>query len=449
MLRTTIGVTQSRASRQNVVIAKRIYSSSVLFISTVWPERSSSAAGVRTTDLIEACNKRWHYKSFYACSATPNAHSKLLNENGVQTFHILPNIENQLTELLLQLQPEVVVFDRFYSEEAFSFRVRQVLPNSLRVLDMQDIHFLRGFRESMVAKKYTMSEILAARPNSSESDNCLRELSSIYRSDLTLVCSPVELDILTKDYNIPRTKVHLAPFFVPPNDGNNPDMSSRSDFLMIGNWRHAPNADAAKWTVEEVWPLIQKELKEHKPKLRIYGAHPTGLSTSLHRPSKGVESLGFAPNLGGIMRQHSVLLAPLRFGAGLKGKIVDAWMHGLPVVTTPIGAEGMVGRGGVDSWGGVCTAESAREVAAAAVELYTNPDTWIKSQQAGYQLNSELYDKDQRLNAIKVELDIALEQLEGRRQRDFIGAILWREGNRSTEYFSRWIELKESKLVER
>ena len=384
-----------------------------------------------------------------------------------------------MVHLLHSTNPTVVVFDRFYCEEAFSFRVKDICPQALRVVDMQDVHFLRTEREALAlpSSSRSLADLLSYRPNS-QSEAVLRELASIYRSDLTLVCSPVELDMLQSNYNIPPTKLSLAPFFIPspsPHKHSHETSSSfeqRKDVMMIGNWRHKPNVDAAVWAVEEIWPLVTRKLKVVQQvqgnggdtmeaispvKLKIYGAYPTGKAASLHRPKQNVESLGFAPNVSELCLSHRLMLAPLRFGAGLKGKIVDAWYHGLPVVTTPVGAEGMIrmrdgnskskNNGGSDGgWGGLYNRESAGEIADAVVELYLNNNKarWLQCQQRGFQLLEELYDRDGNLMIVKDAIEEGLAKMQERRDGDVVGGMLWREQCRSTEFFSRWLELKET-----
>ncbi|GAB4821957.1 hypothetical protein N2152v2_009003 [Parachlorella kessleri] len=357
--------------------------SKALFLSPVWPERSSSAAGVRTADLIGGFQE-WGFDVAYASSSRPNSHSELLESQGVPAIHCAPNREEELAGILQAVNPDVCVFDRFYAEEAFSFRVRDLAPGALRVLDMQDVHFLRAGRQRLAAQGAPLPEVLAWRPTS-ESAECLRELASIQRSDLTLVCSPEELRLLVGHYGIPANKLVLAPFFTPPSpfapkkeaaapyesqhqhqqeeqqhqqsgqrpqgqgeEQGCPGFEKRSHFLMIGNFRHPPNVDSAEWACRELWPRIRSQLAGSSggapaPELHIYGAHaPANAQQLLHKPKEGVYFKGFAPSLD-IMLRYRVSFAPLRFGAGLKGKVVDSWWHGLPVCTTPVGAEGMHG----------------------------------------------------------------------------------------------------------
>jgi hypothetical protein len=106
-------------------VGARAQDNSVLFLSPVWPERTSSAAGVRTSDLLAAFSER-NWRAAYASSSNSNEHTSALQAAGVTTFHCQPNRTSQLEDIVEATQPSVVVFDRFYTEEAFSFRIRQV-----------------------------------------------------------------------------------------------------------------------------------------------------------------------------------------------------------------------------------------------------------------------------------------------------------------------------------
>lgn len=273
-------------------------SSSVLFLSPVWPERSSSAAGVRSCGLISSFQER-NYAVSYASPSTPNEHTSLIQASGVTTIECPPNNEDTLTTILHSTRPSIVIFDRFYAEEMFSFRVKDILPDALRILDMQDVHFLRESRQ-LLAKQLpnnsiskpatspstplTIQDLLNHRPDATV-PSLLRELASIYRSDLTLVCSPVELKMLREDYSIPSEMLCLASFFAPPSPHAATPIpwSERQHFLMIGNFRHPPNFDSVKWTCQEIWPLIRKKLGK-TAELHLYGSYAPQAAAELNNP---------------------------------------------------------------------------------------------------------------------------------------------------------------------
>ncbi len=431
----------------------------MLFLSPVWPERSSSAAGVRSCDLIASFQDR-NYAVSYASPSTPNEHTSIIQASGVQTFECPPNNEDALAAVLRSARPSIVLFDRFYAEEMYSFRVRDILPDALRILDMQDVHFLREARqlrakelekttigtsgtpmmEPSTTKTNNILEILNYRPDATF-PSLLRELASIYRSDLTLVCSPVELTMLQKDYTISSELLVLAPFFAPPSPHAAAPVpwSERHHYVMIGNFRHPPNFDSVRWTCSEIWPLIRKKLGKTS-ELHLYGSYAPQAATELHNPKQGIIFKGFAPSLD-IMLQYRVCLAPLRYGAGLKGKIVDSWWHGLPVCTTAVGSEGM--KSNSIDWGGLDGGSTPEEIANEAIQLYSESQLWEESQSRGFDLLGQLYNAEDHLNSIHSALESAKEELKSRRARGYVGQMLWSQQMRATEYFSRWIELKE------
>ncbi len=166
------------------------------------------------------------------------------------------------------------------------------------------------------------------------------------------MCSDWEKHYLRDVCGMPQHKVALASFYYPPllkriaplqaGDASCPtaaDFKKRDGFAFIGNFRHAPNADAVQWLVR-LWPHVRSRLPDAT--LHVYGAYPGAQHMGLHSPRQGIHVHGHVPDIGAPLRKHRVMFAPLRFGAGVKGKVLDAWAHGMPVVTTPIGAEGVL-----------------------------------------------------------------------------------------------------------
>ena len=151
---------------------------------------------------------------------------------------------------------------------------------------------------------------------------------------------------------MPSHKVALASFYYPPllkriaplqpasqACPTLADFNQRNGFAFIGNFRHAPNSDAVQWLLR-LWPHVRSRLPDAT--LHIYGAYPGQQHMEMHAPRKGIYMHGHVSDIGAPLRKHRVMFAPLRYGAGVKGKVLDAWAHGMPVVTTPIGAEGVL-----------------------------------------------------------------------------------------------------------
>ena len=316
---------------------------SCLFLSSIWPEPGSSAAGVRTQALIRAFQRQWGYDVAFAAAARPNQYTEQLRSSGIATHSVGFNREGQLADVLSACRPDVVCFDRFIAEEAFSFRVRELVPNALRILDMQDMHALRRGRQALVEadRSIGLSDVLGHTPDAS-SAVLLRELAALHRSDLTLVCSPAEMELLQGEYAVPADKLCLASFFCTEaaRDGASGEGSKvgqggqggqggfgygashgfgeRAGFVTVGGFRHAPNVDGVGWLASELWPRIRASLPDDLRALatmHVYGAYPTSGIQALHDPSRGLLVHGHAKSLE-VLASARLLLAPLRCTRG-------------------------------------------------------------------------------------------------------------------------------------
>ena len=404
-------------------------------IGYVWPEPRSSAAGVRDRALLEIFRAAGHQVVF-ASTSRRNEHAELLIKEGVEIAEIAAN-DPTFDETVAAIAPDIVIFDRFVYEEQFGWRVRAACPNALRVLDTQDLHFVRKAREAALRSGQTPEQAFSAWDTPVPSEECLRELAAIHRSDLVWVCSQAEKDLLSRRLEVPADKLGVAGFFhaAPPVPG--PEFEAREGFVMIGNFRHAPNADAVRWLHGDIWSRLRARLPQAQ--VRIYGAYPPREMMALTNPAQGFHVEGpAAGEAADTLARFRVNLAPLRFGAGIKGKIAEGWRVGTPAVTTPIGAEGMTAPerpfGGEVEW-------SADRLAEMAVGLHQSPTRWRQAHERGLALVLALYARAPGAAAILGQLDHAVRTRESRR-RDLTTSLLWYHGLRSTEYFSRWIEAK-------
>jgi glycosyltransferase involved in cell wall biosynthesis len=399
----------------------------VLFIGNVWPEPTSSAAGLRTLNLLDACLAKG-FEAHFVSPCKDNEFRQAVTERGVATEIIQPN-DSRFDVFVAALKPDYVIFDRFMIEEQFGWRVQKFSPESVRVLDTIDLHLLRRARERAI-KAGGEPELL--------SDDALREMASIYRSDLTLVISSFEMALLKEKFKIPAELLTLLRFFYDPPKANIPSFEERQNFTMIGNFRHAPNLDAVFWMHREIWPKIRAKLP--KAELHLYGAYPPKEAIALDDAATGFRVRGWAEDQYRTLATYRVNLAALRYGAGIKGKITDGWWCGTPVVATPVAFEGM--SDGLP-WGGE-VAESADQFAEAAVKLYEDLDHWKASQARGDHIMQTLYDRKRGTGEFLGRIDAVRKDLTQLRATNLVGQMLWHQGHRSTEYFSRWIELKNS-----
>jgi glycosyltransferase involved in cell wall biosynthesis len=407
----------------------------VLWICTVWPEPTSSAAGFRTLRLVRALQKRGHSQCVVS-PAKDNVFRNELEQKGIETYNAEPN-DSAFDQFLLERVPDVVIFDRFMMEEQFSWRVRLHAPNATRILDTVDLHSLRRLRERRFKKGLDESETLE---RVDMADDTLRELAAIWRSDLSLITSTTEMKLLQRTYGVAADLLLLCSFgyeVQPISLG----FKERSNIVFIGNFNHKPNADAVHFLQNSLWGQIRSACARvgiPDCELHIYGAYtPQQL-----RGSNGIRIKGCASNAYEVLSQYRVNLAPLRFGAGIKGKISDGWFVGTPCVGTSCAAEGMHDN---LEFGGTVV-DNPAEFAEAVAQLYVDEISWAQASERGVTIINTLFSAEAYERSFVDGVEQAHSTREDRRSRNFIGELLWYESNRSTEYFSRWIESKNRNL---
>jgi len=187
---------------------------------------------------------------------------------------------------------------------------------------------------------------------------------------------------------------------------------------------------------QSIWPLIRQKLPHTE--LHIYGAYPPPKATQLHNEKEGFLVKGWAPDANEVMSKARVCLAPLRFGAGLKGKLVEAMLCQTPSVTTTIGGEGM--RGNLP-WPGVLV-DDPEAFAAAAMKLYSDSEEWKQKCDLAPAILEQRFNKDEVGSRVLKKVEYLLEHLSQQRKKNFIGSMLQHHSMKSTQYMSQWIEAK-------
>lgn len=404
----------------------------LLIIGHTFPEPATTAAGQRMMQLI-AQFQAGGFTVTFASTAIASERSVNLQRLGITAVAIQLN-DPSFDAFLTELQPNVVLFDRFITEEQFGWRVAEVCKNALRVLDTEDLHFLRKARQEAVLKGFPTSEADLF------SETAKRELASILRCDLSLIISEVEIQLLEEKFKIPKTLLWYLPFLVtPPSEENkkeNLTFDERDDFITVGNLLHAPNIDSVRQLKKVIWPRIRMQLPDAQ--LRVYGAYAPQQIKEFHNQHEGFLVVGWTSDLKQVMQKAKVCLAPIRFGAGLKGKLLDAMMHGTPSVTTPIGAEGMCGS---LAFGGI-VARSDEDFVETSVALYNQNKLWNKARLNGYQLIEERFAMRNFSKEFIQTIHQLTAELKNHREAHFIGQILHHHTLQSTKYLSKWIEQK-------
>ncbi len=415
----------------------------VLVIGWVWPEPKASAAGDHMLSILQLLKAQGCHITF-ASPAQKTDLSAPLESIGVHCQAIEVN-NTSFDEFLQKLNPYLVVFDRYMMEEQFGWRVEKVCPDAIRVLDTEDLHSLREYRQQQ-AKVGSNNDNTASSENVQlHSDKGIREVASIYRCDLSLIISKAEFELLQNTYQLPQSILHHLPFCLPEahksqvTSQETPGFERRKDFITIGNFRHPPNWDSVLW-LKKLWPEIRRQLPGVN--LHIYGAYLPKKASELHNQKQGFLVHGWVDDAYEVMQQARVCLSPLRFGAGLKGKLLLAMSAGTPSVTTSVGAESMTD----DQWPGLL-AESDSEIVQSAVELYINKSAWQSRHELSLRIAQERYGSDQWGQSLVDAIAQISADVDRHRSGNFVGQILRHQHHRATQFMSQWIEAK-NKLSE-
>ncbi len=407
-----------------------------LFIGYVWPEPNTTAAGHRMLQLLKTFIPYEHEITF-ATTASHTSYSESLEDLGIATKAIHLN-DPSFDHFIKELQPDVVIFDRFMVEEQFGWRVAENAPNALRILNTEDLHSLRKARETCHKNGVDFNNGAWL-----QNDITKREVASIYRSDLTLLVSSFEMELLERELNIPSALVYHLPFLLKTISSEEerhwPAFEARTDFICFGNGKHAPNVDAIKYLKTAIWPLIKKELPEAK--LNIFGAYLPQQIQELHQPKDGFYVKGWIDDLNTELQNSRINLVPLRFGAGIKGKLTHAMQNGTPTVSTSIGVEGMF----ADAAMPVAVANNAKEFAKVAITLYKDKSQWTYFQSKGIKAINTRYNKKTLVPMFFNQLDKLQKNLMEHRTANFIGSLLQHQTMAATKYMSKWIEEKNRK----
>ena len=285
----------------------------LLIIGFVWPEPKSSAAGGRMMQLISIFKENG-FEITFASAAQDSNFMVDLSEFGVIKKSIELN-SSSFDDFVAELNPEVVLFDRFMVEEQFGWRVIEKCPNAIRILDTEDVHCLRTARQKAFKENRTfkIQDLLSE-------EVAKREIASILRCDLSLIISEFEMNVLKDIFKINEDLLFYLPFLVDEMKEEEllklPSFEERKHFVFIGNFLHEPNWNTVQYLKEAIWPSIKKDFPEAV--LEVYGAYPSQKVLQLHQPKNGFYIMGRAEDANEIVKKSRVVLAPIRFGAGLQ-----------------------------------------------------------------------------------------------------------------------------------
>jgi glycosyltransferase involved in cell wall biosynthesis len=287
-------------------------------------------------------------------------YERMLNQAGVET---VPWIDYK--RVLKRRRFQAALFSRPDVAAALLSSIKRTAPRIKTIYDTVDIVFLRLERECHMIGDEQVAQ-LARRYKKLE--------TRLARSCDQVWCVTLE-DQAALAQEAPSARFEIIPNIHPLQDrGKN--FAARQGLVFIGNFLHRPNEDAVHYFMQEIYPLLQEAL----PGVKLFIVGSDAPPAIAAYGSEDVTVTGYVPDVDPIFHGCRVFIAPLRFGAGMKGKIGQALSYGLPVVTTSVGAEGM----GLENGSEALIADGAREFAEALISVYKDTALWQRLSDYGY-----------------------------------------------------------------
>jgi GT2 family glycosyltransferase/glycosyltransferase involved in cell wall biosynthesis len=259
---------------------------------------------------------------------------------------------------------DVIVLARYYIAARHIDIARRHAPNALIVLDTLDLHYLRTRRLAELEGSRSIAQ--SARSIQEQEIDCIR------RVDVTWVVSPVEQEVLARE--VPQATVTVQTLIHYPVEKPR-GFAGREGIMFVGGYRHPPNVDAALFYCREVAPILRERL----PGVTTYLIGSNAPSAITKLAGDGIEVVGYVPEIEEWLDKCRLSVSPLRYGAGVKGKINHSMSRGLPVVGTTLSVEGMHLVAGEE----VLVADDPAEFADAIVRLYNDEALWSRLSVAG------------------------------------------------------------------
>jgi len=330
----------------------------VLIVDSYTPTPDQDSGSLRMLNLMRLLREDGYAVSFLPDNrAHAGDYTRAVQNLGVQALYH-PFVSDPIAWLRENgKELSAVILSRHYVAANYVDSVRLYAPQARLIFDTVDVHHLR---EQRVADLESSAELAqqAARTRA-------QELRLMRTCDVTLVVSAAEKEILARE--IPQARIEVVSN-VHEIFGCRRGFDERRDLVFVGGFQHPPNIDAVLWFVRDVFPRVRERLGDVT--FNVVGSKaPPAIRELAH---DGVTVHGFVPDIEPFMDGCRIALAPLRYGAGVKGKVNMAMSYGLPVVATSPAAEGMHVRNGTD----LLVADSPEDFANAVVRLYTDATLW-------------------------------------------------------------------------
>jgi glycosyltransferase involved in cell wall biosynthesis/SAM-dependent methyltransferase len=359
---------------KNFITQKNIYKK-IIFLDWALPKPDRDSASVTAIELMKIFYDIGYKVTFIPCNLKDEKnYSDVLKIHGINVL-TYPTI-NSVSQWLLQNAQfyDFCIISRGPVVFPYIDLLRKYAPHTKLIFNTVDLHYLREFRGSVLNNDLNKRK---------ESYNTRKiEYDLISKCDLTILLSKEEVFEINK--NLPSSQISTLPLIFEKIPGAKKKFEFRKDILFIGGFDHQPNVDAVIFFSKHVFPLIQKKIPEIV--FKIVGPNPPDIIKALNSKS-GFQVLGYVKDLNKILSEVRVTLAPIRFGAGIKGKIGLSLCQGVPCVATDTAAEGMGLNNGYD----ILIANTPKQISSALVEVYTNKKLWSKLSVNGHAYARDTY----------------------------------------------------------
>lgn len=366
----------------------RQYLKKVLVIDSYTPMPDQDAGSLRMYRIMQVLVELGIKVSFLPENRTyDRKYTPLLQGIGVES-HYHPYLDS--IEGYLQKQGsdfDTVIISRRDVATKFLGEVKKHCVNAKIIFDTVDLHFVREARENALK---TGNEV-----DIHKSGNSSPELKLARVADIIWVVSEAEKQVLSDI--APDLNVEVISL-IHEVEKTEIGRSSRDGIVFIGNFLHPPNSDAVRFFIDDILPLVRNKLGDIK--VSIVGANPPKQVKKYAKTINNVEVTGFVDDIAPYLNNAVLSVAPLRFGAGVKGKISSSMSLGLPVVTTSVGAEGM----NISHYENAMIGDDAESFANSIIELYQDSGLWEKISQNGYKNIDNLFSFDTVRSALRASV---------------------------------------------
>ncbi len=352
---------QRRKEAEPGVTAARI-----LFVDDRAPDPTRDAGSSALLSHMQAALALGYEVSFIASVTEPAAAAvRELEKQGFTCWHApaYPTVES-----LLRTQTnsfDAIYFHRLTNAGRYLDLARLYMPGARLISSVADLAWVRLERQAIAENRPEL--------RTASGQEKVREHMATWASHSVITHSPVEADLLAAA--VPTASIHVVPWHLELKAPPLP-FERRHGVAFIAHYGHAPNIDAAKWLVKDILPFLRAEAPDIE--ILLVGSAMPDLIIQMSE-IRSVRVLGHVADLDNFLRSVRLTIAPLRFGAGIKSKVLESWAAGIPCVTTPIATEGM----NLPPELQAAVASSAADLAHLTADLYHDPEKAASLAEAG------------------------------------------------------------------